>query len=86
MRTVGKAMRDLTRIRSDVPLSSAAPLGRIMPERRGLAGFGLATETAGNSRDQLGRAVLTMLLVLYPAAASVAVVVAAFMLQGAGTV
>jgi hypothetical protein len=79
-------MRDAARIRSDVPLSSAAPLGRAAPERRGLGGFGLPSEIAGSSREQLGRAVLTMLLVLYPAAASVAVIVAAFMLQGAGTV
>lgn len=79
-------MRDAARIRSDVPLSSTAPLDRAMPQRHGLGGFGLPSEIAGNSREQLGRAILTMLLVLYPAAASVAVVVAAFMLQGAASV
>jgi hypothetical protein len=61
-------------------------MGRAMPERRGLGGFGLSSEIAANSREQIGRAMLTMLLVLYPAAASVAVVVAAFMLQGTGSV
>jgi hypothetical protein len=78
-------MFDAAKIRSDVPLSGAAPLGRAMPQRNGL-GFALSRENAERPRDQIGRAMLTMLLVLYPAAASVAVVVAAFMLRGAGTV
>jgi hypothetical protein len=50
-----------------------------------LRGFGPNIETDSGSRDQLGSAALTMLLVLCPAMASVAVVLAAFMLSGAGT-
>lgn len=45
-------------------------------------GFGLAIDETSQAQDQIGRAVLTVLLVLYPALASVAVVIAAFVLSG----
>jgi hypothetical protein len=47
-------------------------------DKRGFGGFGIGGEGDGN----LGGTALTVLLVLYPAAASVAVVLAAFMLSG----
>ena len=77
-------MHDAARIRSEALRSSVTPLGRPLPENRTIGGFGFAKDADETSRDQFGRAMLTMLLVLYPAAASVAVVVAAFMLSGTG--
>jgi hypothetical protein len=48
-------------------------------DKRGFGGFGIGGEAdAGN----LGGTALTVLLVLYPAVASVTVVLAAFMLSG----
>ncbi len=79
-------MYDVAKIRSEVPQSSATPLGRSLPEKRTHGGFGFAKDVDDNSRDQFGRAMLTVLLVLYPAAASVAVVITAFMLSGNGGV
>jgi hypothetical protein len=79
-------MLDVAKIRSEAPQSGATPLGRSLPETRTIGGFGFAKDANETSRDQFGRAMLTMLLVLYPAAASVAVVIAAFMLSGSGGV
>ncbi|PSJ57501.1 hypothetical protein [Kumtagia ephedrae] len=53
------------------------------PDDFAFGGFGPDADEAV-AGGQLGGAALTMLLVLYPAVASVAVVLAAFMLSGSG--
>ncbi|MFI0845057.1 hypothetical protein [Mesorhizobium sp. IMUNJ 23232] len=59
------------------PVASAGRARRVA-EKRSFGGFGIGGEGDGN----LGGTALTVLLVLYPAVASVAVVLAAFMLSG----
>ncbi|WP_442578973.1 hypothetical protein ACSBOB_26150 [Mesorhizobium sp. ASY16-5R] len=66
-----------------------APKNRkVLPERAVAVadkrnfGFGIEAERA-HASGELGGAALTILLVLYPAVASVAVVLASFMLSGA---
>ena len=48
--------------------------------------FGIAVEAAADQTDQFRRAMMTTLLVLYPAMATAAVVIAGFMLSGTGTI
>jgi outer membrane biosynthesis protein TonB len=47
------------------------------------AGFGPLTAPVANAKESIRRAVMTMLLVLYPAMASAAVVIAALVYSGA---
>lgn len=74
-----KTMTALVR-NTPAPPSPAPSAGRArgVAEKRGFGGFGIGGEGDGN----LGGTALTVLLVLYPAVASVAVVLAAFMLSG----
>ena len=58
---------------------ASAGRARRVSDKRGIGGFGIGGEGDGN----LGGTALTVLLVIYPAVASVAVVLAAFMLSGA---
>ena len=51
---------------------------------RAAGGFGLGVEERAQAQDQIGGAALTILLVLYPALASVAIVVVTFLLSGRG--
>ncbi|MEQ1953839.1 hypothetical protein [Mesorhizobium sp. CN2-181] len=62
------------------PVASAGRARRVA-EKCGIGGFGIGGE--GDAGGNLGGAALTVLLVIYPAVASVAVVLAAFMLSGA---
>ena len=50
------------------------------------AGFGLVPAKAVKQTEQIRRALMTMLLVLYPAMATAAVVIAALVYSGAGRV
>ncbi len=62
------------------PRPRSAPSGTFS---KGVVGFGPVVKTADASESgMLTRTVLAMLLVLYPAMASVALVLAAFMLSG----
>lgn len=63
----------------------AAMPAREKTEAWPFGGFGPGADDASSS-SQLGGTALTVLLVLYPALASVAVVLAAFMLSGTGSV
>jgi hypothetical protein len=45
-------------------------------------GFGLGADADIKAQDQIGHVALTILLVLYPALASVTAVIAAFLLSG----
>ena len=75
-----KTMSALVRNIPEAPSSRKASPGRArrVADKRGF-GIGGDGDTGGN----LGGTALTVLLVLYPAVASVAVVLAAFMLSGA---
>ena len=78
-----KIMSALVR-KTGVKLNADAPAPESRGEaraRRMLAGFGPGTDDR-SSRDRLSGAALTMLLVLYPALASVVVAIAAFLLCG----